>query len=63
MLNARFGHDWVKRHGFDNKGKLPAHAPPRKGKGKSRAQITARDKLIAGFMAKHAGGARGRTVR
>jgi hypothetical protein len=53
----------MKRHGFDNKGKLPAHAPPRKGKGKSRAQITARDKLIAGFMAKHAGGARGRTVR
>lgn len=25
LLNARFGHEWVKAHGFDNKGKLPAH--------------------------------------
>jgi hypothetical protein len=25
MLNAKFGHAWVKRHHFDNKGKLPAH--------------------------------------
>jgi hypothetical protein len=24
LLNARFGHAWVKAHGFDNKGKLPA---------------------------------------
>lgn len=24
-LNAHFGHDWVKRHDFDNKGKLPEH--------------------------------------
>jgi hypothetical protein len=24
-LNAKFGHDWTKRHGFDNKGKLPRH--------------------------------------
>ena len=24
-LNATFGHDWVKRHGFDQKGKLPEH--------------------------------------
>lgn len=23
LLNARFGHEWVKEHGFDNKGKLP----------------------------------------
>lgn len=22
-LNARFGHDWVKEHHFDNPGKLP----------------------------------------
>lgn len=29
-LNAHFGHGWVKEHGFDNKGKLPAHV--RKGK-------------------------------
>jgi len=26
FLNARFGHAWVKRHHFDNKGKLPGHA-------------------------------------
>lgn len=24
-LNAKFGHDWVKKHHFDNKGKLPKH--------------------------------------
>lgn len=24
-LNAHFGHDWVKAHHFDNKGKLPSH--------------------------------------
>lgn len=24
FLNVRFGHSWVKAHGFDNKGKLPA---------------------------------------
>jgi hypothetical protein len=23
-LNARFGHEWVKQHHFDNKGRLPA---------------------------------------
>jgi hypothetical protein len=28
-LNWRFGHAWVKKHGFDNKGKLPAHADRR----------------------------------
>lgn len=25
LLNAKFGHEWVKKHHFDNKGKLPAH--------------------------------------
>ena len=30
-LNMRFGHDWVKRHGYDNKGKLPKHAKKRGG--------------------------------
>lgn len=30
-LNAHFGHAWVKRHHFDNKGKLPAHVSPQKG--------------------------------
>lgn len=23
LLNARFGHDWVRKHHYDNKGKLP----------------------------------------
>jgi hypothetical protein len=30
FLNARFGHAWVKRHGFDTKGKLPEHVHKRK---------------------------------
>lgn len=34
MLNAHFGHDWVKEHHFDNKGKLPARAKPKKTKAK-----------------------------
>ena len=25
LLNARFGHAWVKRHGFANKGPLPKY--------------------------------------
>jgi hypothetical protein len=24
-LNMKFGHAWVKKHHFDNKGKLPEH--------------------------------------
>lgn len=28
-LNMKFGHGWVKAHGFDNKGRLPAHAKKR----------------------------------
>jgi hypothetical protein len=30
FLNARFGHAWVVRHGFDNKGKLPDHVKKRR---------------------------------
>jgi hypothetical protein len=30
LLNARFGHAWVKAHHFDNRGKLPAHVRKRK---------------------------------
>lgn len=30
-LNRKFGHAWVKRHGFDNKGHLPQHASGRGG--------------------------------
>ena len=36
-LAQKFGPDWMKKHHFDNKGKLPAHvksAPKPKGKGK-----------------------------
>jgi hypothetical protein len=25
LLNAKFGHAWVRRHHFDNKGPLPYH--------------------------------------
>jgi hypothetical protein len=32
LLNAKFGHEWVKEHHFDNKGKLPA----KKGKPKAK---------------------------
>lgn len=32
-LNAKFGHEWVKKHHFDNKGKLPA----RKSKSKPKS--------------------------
>ena len=32
-LNATKGHAWVKKHHFDNKGKLPAHVGKRR-KGK-----------------------------
>jgi hypothetical protein len=28
LLNAKFGHAWVKKHHFDNPGKLPEHATP-----------------------------------
>lgn len=28
-LNAKFGHAWVKKHHFDNKGALPAHVKPK----------------------------------
>ena len=32
FLNATKGHAWVKAHGFDNKGKLPAHVKKTKRK-------------------------------
>ncbi len=31
-LNAKFGHAWVVKHGFANKGKLPARLHPKKKK-------------------------------
>lgn len=30
FLNAKFGHAWVKRHHFGNKGKLPMRARKRR---------------------------------
>ncbi len=33
LLNAKFGHAWVKKHHFDNAGKLPARV---KGKTKGK---------------------------
>lgn len=30
LLYARFGADWVKKHHFDNKGKLPEYKRKRK---------------------------------
>jgi len=47
LLNARFGHAWVKRHHFDNRGKLPAHAPKR------RAKKSSRHELYKKFQQKH----------
>jgi hypothetical protein len=29
-LNMKFGHKWVKKHHFDNPGKLPKHVKKRK---------------------------------
>lgn len=35
-LNAKFGHAWVKKHHFDNKGKLPAKVSKKKTKRKKK---------------------------
>jgi hypothetical protein len=35
-LNMKFGHKWVKEHGFDNRGKLPAHVAKKSKKSKSK---------------------------
>lgn len=36
LLNARFGHAWVKEHHFDNKGKLPRYIGGKKNKKKCK---------------------------
>ena len=38
-LNMKFGHAWVKKHHYDNKGKLPAHAPKRQQPQDERARL------------------------
>jgi ribosomal protein S13 len=46
-LYATFGAAWVKKHGFDNKGKLPARVRPKvkkKAKSKKRKEPDADDK-------------------
>lgn len=35
MLNAHFGHAWVKEHGFNNKGPLPKYKNKRAKKKKA----------------------------
>jgi hypothetical protein len=39
-LNAKFGHDWVRQHHFDNAGKLPEHVK-KPGKKKMSAKSLA----------------------
>ena len=43
-LNAKFGHAWVVKHGFDNKGKLPAHVAKKHGRGSVLAELNRRKK-------------------
>lgn len=38
-LNATFGHEWVKEHGFDNKGKLPERIHPKKKKKRTARKV------------------------
>ena len=39
LLYARFGSEWVHKHGFANKGKLPEHVKPKaKKKPKKKAK-------------------------
>jgi hypothetical protein len=47
-LNARFGHAWVVKHGFDNTGRLPEHV----GK-KRRPGGTANTQLTKMLAARH----------
>jgi hypothetical protein len=35
LLYARFGEAWVRRHHFDNKGKLPEHVKPKRRRRKN----------------------------
>jgi hypothetical protein len=44
LLNAKFGHAWVKEHHFDNKGKLPARVGKKKSKAKTKAKPKKRSK-------------------
>lgn len=51
LLNAKFGHKWVKAHHFDNKGKLPARVgKKRKGKTvkRSKKKVARKRKMRGG---------------
>ena len=51
-LNMKFGHDWVKKHGFDNTGPLPAHVGGGKMKKKSKKKV----KKAKGKVVDYSGG-------
>lgn len=38
LLNARFGHAWVKRHHYDNTGALPEKVGDKKPKAKAKSK-------------------------
>jgi hypothetical protein len=40
-LNAKFGHGWVVEHGFDNKGRLPAHVRGKRRPSARHSAVTA----------------------
>jgi len=41
-LISRFGHYWIKRHHFDNKGKLPDHVIQRAIKSRKKKRVRAK---------------------
>lgn len=43
-LNARFGHAWVKAHGFDNRGRLPARVGRKRPKKKKKRRAAVKRK-------------------
>lgn len=51
FLNARFGHAWVKKHHFDNPGKLPAHVGKKRRRKRRQAVL---NQLSQGFGGKKA---------
>lgn len=48
-LNSQFGHDWVKEHGFDNKGELPETA----GDDKTKNRLTQLAKWLETNQGRH----------
>jgi N-acetylglutamate synthase-like GNAT family acetyltransferase len=48
-LNSHFGHAWVKKHGFDNKGKLPEHVAKSRARTKAAAKRRTRKHRPSGY--------------